>query len=71
MATQRKTVVQRRSLYVKHNKAYEVILASLIVFFVAICGFVFGSVVDLNSTNWSNNTLIQMIVGTNAAMRGR
>ena len=71
MATKRKTVVQRRSLYVKHNKAYEAVLASLIVFFVAICVYVFGSVVDLNSTNWSNNTLIQMIVGTNAAMRGR
>jgi hypothetical protein len=62
--------VQRRSLYIKHNKTYELLLAALMVVFVAICVVVIGSTF-MPADVWTDNVLIRMIVETNAAVRGR
>jgi hypothetical protein len=71
MAETRRTPLPRRSLYVKHNKAYELLLATLIVFFAAVCVVVFGSTFKPSSGVWTDNVLIRMIVETNEFIRGR
>ncbi|MDR3255423.1 MAG: hypothetical protein LBT31_07625 [Synergistaceae bacterium] len=71
MAKRRRIPIKRRSLYVRHNKVYELMLAVLIVVFVAICVAVLGNSVMPGSEMWTDNVLIRMIVETNAAMRGK
>ncbi|MDR3320939.1 MAG: hypothetical protein LBS93_00705 [Synergistaceae bacterium] len=71
MAKRRRIPVKRRSLYVRHNKVYEMMLAVLIVVFVAICVAVLGNTMLPGSEMWADNVLIKMIVETNAAMRGK
>jgi hypothetical protein len=71
VAKRRRIPVKRRSLYVRHNKAYEALLAVLIVVFVAICVTVLGNTVMPGSEMWTDNILIRIIVETNAAVRGR
>jgi hypothetical protein len=46
-------------------------LAVLIVVFVAICVAVLGNTMLPGSEMWADNVLIKMIVETNAAMRGK
>jgi hypothetical protein len=71
LADPRKGIRQRRSLYIRHNKTYELLLATLLVIFVAICVIVIGSTLVPTSGVWSDNVLIRMIVQTNELVRGK
>ena len=60
---------RRRSLYVKQNKAYQMLLAVLIIAFVLVCAVVLTHVVLPSSSVWRDNVLIRMIVETREAVK--
>jgi hypothetical protein len=47
------------------------LLAALVVVFVAICVVVLGSTFMPTSNMWTDNVLVKMIVETNEFIRGR
>jgi membrane protein CcdC involved in cytochrome C biogenesis len=61
---------RRNSLYVKQNKAYQMLLATLIVVFIIVSAVVINSTISPNST-WKDNILIRMIVERTEARNNR
>jgi membrane protein CcdC involved in cytochrome C biogenesis len=61
---------RRHTLYVKQNKAYQLLLATLIIVFIVVTAVVVNSTISPN-TSWSDNVLIRMIVEKNAARNSR
>jgi hypothetical protein len=61
---------RRNSLYVKQNKAYQMLLATLIIAFIIVTAVVVNSTISPNST-WRDNMLIRMIVERAAARDSR
>lgn len=57
---------RRHSLYVRQNKAYQLLLAALIIAFIIVTAVVVSGVVSPN-TSWRDNVLIRMIIERNAA----
>jgi hypothetical protein len=54
---------KRHSLYVKQNKAYQLLLAFLIVMFILISAVVVNmTLLSPPSAVWSDNILIRMII---------
>lgn len=60
---------KRRSLYVKQNKAYQMLLATLIIAFVLVTAVVLSHTILPTSSVWRDNVLIRMIYETREAMR--
>ena len=59
---------RRTSLYVKQNKAYQMLLATLIVAFLIVTEVVVTSSGPARRNSaWTNNVLIRMIVERNTA----
>jgi len=58
---------RRHSLYVKQNKAYQTLLAVLIIFFVLVSFVVINVVGAPSSSVWRDNVLIRMIIERNAS----
>ncbi|MDR1916455.1 MAG: hypothetical protein LBQ58_07770 [Synergistaceae bacterium] len=59
---------RRNSLYVKQNKAYQSLLALLIVVFIIVTAVVINStVLPTTSAVWRDNILIRMIIERAAA----
>jgi membrane protein CcdC involved in cytochrome C biogenesis len=56
---------RRHSLYVKQNKAYQLLLATLIIVFIVVTAVVVNKTIS-PSASWSENALIKMIVEKNA-----
>lgn len=52
---------RRRSLYVKQNKAYQALLAVLIIAFVVVTAVVLTSSIK-GSRMWKDNVLIKMMI---------
>jgi membrane protein CcdC involved in cytochrome C biogenesis len=65
-----RTPRRRHSLYVKQNKAYQLLLATLIIVFIIVTAVVVNSTLSPN-TSWSDNVLIRMIIERNAARNSR
>jgi membrane protein CcdC involved in cytochrome C biogenesis len=61
---------RRHSLYVKQNKAYQLLLATLIIVFIIVTAVVVNSTISPNSS-WKDNVLIRMIVERDAARNSR
>jgi membrane protein CcdC involved in cytochrome C biogenesis len=61
---------RRNSLYVKQNKAYQLLLATLIIVFIIVTAVVVNSTLTPN-TSWRDNVLIRMIVERAAARSSR
>jgi membrane protein CcdC involved in cytochrome C biogenesis len=61
---------RRNSLYVKQNKAYQLLLATLIIVFIIVSAVVVHGTLSPNSA-WSDNVLIRMIVERAAARNSR
>ncbi|MDR0654611.1 MAG: hypothetical protein LBG12_15075 [Synergistaceae bacterium] len=61
---------RRNSLYVKQNKAYQLLLATLIIVFIIVTAVVVQSTISPNAS-WKENVLIRMIVERNAARNSR
>ena len=63
-----KTTRRRNSLYVKQNKAYQMLLATLVILFLIVTAVVITSSGSIkgNST-WRDNVLIRMIIERNTA----
>ncbi|MDR1510164.1 MAG: hypothetical protein LBS53_11050 [Synergistaceae bacterium] len=59
---------RRHSLYVKQNKAYQVLLATLIIVFIVVTAVVVNSTLSPN-TSWKDNVLIRMIMERRSAAR--
>lgn len=53
---------KRHSLYVKQNKAYQLMLAFLIIVFILISAVVINSTLLSPSGTWKDNILIRMII---------
>jgi len=65
-----RTPRRRNSLYVKQNKAYQLLLATLIVVFILVTAVVVNGTLSPNSS-WRDNALIRMIVERNTARNSR
>ena len=52
----------RRSLYVKQNKAYQSLLAVLIIAFIILAAVVINNTMMPSSSIWKDNLLIRMII---------
>ena len=65
-----RTTRRRNSLYVKQNKAYQMLLAALIIVFILVTAVVVNSTLTPNSS-WRDNALIRMITERNAARNSR
>ncbi|MDR1581103.1 MAG: hypothetical protein LBS35_12155 [Synergistaceae bacterium] len=61
---------RRHSLYVKQNKAYQLLLATLIIAFIIVTAVVVNGTFSPN-TSWKDNVLIRMIIDRNAARNSR
>jgi len=61
---------RRNSLYVKQNKAYQMLLAGLIIVFIVVTAVVVQSTIS-PSSSWRDNVLIKMIVERAAARDSR
>ncbi|MDR3279272.1 MAG: hypothetical protein LBT23_02060 [Synergistaceae bacterium] len=61
---------RRNSLYVRQNKAYQMLLAALIIVFIIVTAVVVNSTLSPNST-WRDNILIRMIIERTAARNSR
>jgi hypothetical protein len=61
---------RRHSLYVRQNKAYQLLLATLIIVFIIVTAVVMNSTISPNAS-WRDNVLIRMIVERNAARNSR
>ncbi|MDR1137793.1 MAG: hypothetical protein LBK91_05670 [Synergistaceae bacterium] len=61
---------RRHSLYVKQNKAYQTLLAMLIVVFILVTAVVVNSTISSNPM-WKNNALIRMIIERTEARYSR
>jgi membrane protein CcdC involved in cytochrome C biogenesis len=59
---------RRSSLYVKQNKAYQALLATLIIVFIVVTAVVVNSTLS-PSSSWKDNVLIRMII-ERSAVRG-
>ncbi len=55
---------REHSLYVKQNKKYQAILATLIISFVLVLAIVLSSVDLPTSRVWRDNVLLRMILNT-------
>ncbi len=53
---------KRHSLYVKQNKAYQLLLAFLIIAFILISAVVINNTLLSSSGTWRDNMLIRMII---------
>ncbi len=62
---------KQRSIHVKHNKAYQALLAGLIIIFVLVCAVVITSIGMPTSHVWKDNILIRMIVETHRFIRSK
>ena len=65
-----RTTRRRNSLYVKHNKAYQMLLATLIIIFIIVTAVVVQSTLSPNSS-WQDNVFIRMIMERNTARSSR
>ena len=65
-----RTPKRRNSLYVKQNKAYQLLLATLIIVFILVTAVVVNSTLSPN-TSWKDNVLIRMIIERSAARNSR
>ena len=61
---------RRNSLYVKQNKAYQMLLATLIIAFIIVTAVVMYSTLSPNAS-WNDNVLIRMMIERNAARNSR
>jgi membrane protein CcdC involved in cytochrome C biogenesis len=61
-----RTTRRRNSLYVKQNKAYQLLLATLLIVFLIVAGVVLATTWEPSAT-WKDNFLIRMIIERNAA----
>jgi hypothetical protein len=61
---------RRNSLYVRQNKAYQALLATLIIVFIVVTAVVVNSTLSPNSS-WRDNVLIRMIIERSAARDSR
>jgi membrane protein CcdC involved in cytochrome C biogenesis len=61
---------RRNSLYVKQNKAYQALLATLIIVFIVVTAVVVNSTLSPNSS-WKDNVLIKMIIERSAVRNSR
>lgn len=66
---QNKTQRHDHSLYVKQNKKYQAILATLIIAFVFVFAAVLSSIDLPTSRVWKDNVLLRMIVNTQEFIR--
>lgn len=53
---------RRKSLYVKQNKSYQLLLALLVIVFVLISVIVVNNVLLSPTGKWSDSLLIRMIM---------
>ena len=68
MRRTQRTNRRRYSLYVKQNKAYQMLIATLIIVFLIVTAVVVNSSGSVgHNSMWSNNVLIRMIIERNAA----
>jgi hypothetical protein len=58
---------RRRSLYVKQNKTYQMLLALLIICFIFVSLVVINNVLLPSDATWRDNMLIRMIIERNEA----
>jgi membrane protein CcdC involved in cytochrome C biogenesis len=58
---------RRRSLYVKQNKAYQMLLALLIICFIFVSLVVANNVLLPSGSTWKDNVLMRMIIERNIA----
>ena len=59
---------RRNTLYVKQNKAYQMLLATLIIAFMLVTAVVMiGSGVSRPNATWRDNILIRMIIENNSS----
>jgi hypothetical protein len=65
-----RTTKRRNSLYVKQNKADQMLLATLILAFLIVTAVVMYSTMSPNSS-WNDNVLIRMMIERNAARNSR
>ncbi|MCL2683833.1 MAG: hypothetical protein FWE55_01170 [Synergistaceae bacterium] len=61
-----RTTKRRHSIYVKQNKAYQMLLATLLIVFLIVTAVVVTHT-WAPSTTWRDNLLIRMIIDRNAA----
>jgi hypothetical protein len=61
---------RRNSLYVKQNKAYQLLLATLIIAFILVTAVVVHGTLSPNPL-WRDNVLIKMIIERNTARNSR
>jgi membrane protein CcdC involved in cytochrome C biogenesis len=61
---------RRNSLYVKQNKAYQMLLATLIIVFIVVTAVVVNGVVSSNPI-WRESLFIRMIIERNGARSSR
>ena len=58
----RRSYKRRNTLYVKQNKAYQVLLATLVIAFLVVTAVLMTNSLSNNpNTRWSDNVLIRMI----------
>ncbi|MDR1885831.1 MAG: hypothetical protein LBQ56_06105 [Synergistaceae bacterium] len=58
---------RRHSLYVKQNKAYQMLLAVLIISFIFVSIVVINHTLLPSDSTWRDNILIRMIMERNQA----
>jgi membrane protein CcdC involved in cytochrome C biogenesis len=61
---------RRNSLYVKQNKAYQLMLATLIIVFIVVTAVVVNGTISPDPM-WKNNILIRMIIERTMARESR
>lgn len=71
MAGEAKNPRRRRSLYVKQNKAYQMLLAIMIILFVVVSAVVITSTIMPTSGVWRDNVLIRMMIDAQGARTSR
>lgn len=60
---------KHQSIYVKQNKAYQTLLATLIILFVLVCAVAISHTDLPTSRVWKDNILIRMIENTQQFIR--
>ena len=65
-----RTTRRRNTVYVKQNKAYQMLLATLIIIFIIVTAVVVHSTLSPNSF-WRDNAFIRMVIERNTARNSR
>lgn len=66
-----RTTRRRNSLYVKQNRAYQMLMATLIIIFLIVTAVVVTSGGIKSGSTWKDNVLIRMIVERNSVRNTR